>query len=560
MSVIHIVIDKLIRISNSIVMNVYNYVGLKKWQLFANSDVNILAQITLCHVFSETRTQLGVIYIDHKDQVYGKGYNGKFNKLGIPNQNINRTYQYRNQGQGEIVEGAVLIPELSGENISSILTGYRYGAAMSKTGKVFFWGLDLSSEDYSASKVTQAPKLLNNGKLMNGELARQITCSGCALGIITRSGKLLVWGLWTGPDSTIMLNQEVVMDAEPKSIVGGGWHFAVTSLYHHLFTFGDGSLGQLGYEWDPAKDSYTRPKRVSLPEPVMSVACSQLATLVFLQPWALYIFGENTNGRLGVESKKDILSTPTRINLSEPIQYVLASIYDSVFYAVTSTPKRLYRWGYDASLVKPQSMEVLTTIEAFANRAIPVCDMLPDSDSVSAPTLIPEMNSTGQLNELCDQELFSDVTLKLQDGEFKGHRSILYSRSEHFKSLLQPCWAEGQSQVVDMTYYDAKAYRAYLNYVYRGSVESLEPYSLVQLYMIADEYLDPKLKEYCYTKFKSLIKVESVGELYRAAEANSCEALAAECYHYTTQNITALESHLKAVNLQVYLQTLLAIE
>uniref|UniRef100_A0A146M016 Rho GTPase-activating protein gacGG n=1 Tax=Lygus hesperus TaxID=30085 RepID=A0A146M016_LYGHE len=384
-----------------------NFVGLKKWQLFANTDVNILAQITLCHVFSETRTQLGVIYIDHKDQVFAKGYNDKFNKLGIQQQDINRYNQpSRHRNAGETVESAIRIPELSGETISSILTGYRHGAAMSKNGNVFFWGLDLSCEDYSERKVTRAPKLLNNGELMKGERARQIACSGNALGIITRTGKLLVWGLWTGPNSATVLNQEVVMDVEPRSIVGGGWHFAVTSLYQQLYTFGDGGSGQLGYEWDCEKDVYTRPKRVDLPEPAMSVACSQLATLVYLQPWALYIFGENTNGRLGVQSRKDCISTPTRINLSDPIQYVLASLYDSVFYAVTSTPKKMYRWGYDASLIKPQAIEVNTTMEAFANRSIPVCDMLPDSDSVSAPTLIPEMNSTGQLNELCDQELF----------------------------------------------------------------------------------------------------------------------------------------------------------
>lgn len=45
---------------------------------------------------------------------------------------------------------------------------------------------------------------------------------------------------------------------------------------------------------------------------------------------------------------------PTRINLSEAIQTVYASLYNSIFYATTANPKRTFRWGYDTTRLKPQ--------------------------------------------------------------------------------------------------------------------------------------------------------------------------------------------------------------
>ncbi|BES87849.1 RCC1 and BTB domain-containing protein [Nesidiocoris tenuis] len=533
-----------------------NYVGLKDWDLFKNVDLNILTQIRLCHIFSETRTLLGAIYIDYQDKVFARGYNGKHCKLGLPCATI----------VGNVPE--TRIPELTNENITTIATGYRHGAALSENGNVFFWGLDLSCSDSQPDKVTQRPKIMNEKlQFMKGEFGKQIACSGNALAVITQRSRLLVWGFVDGSAPASYIAGEVVLgpSAMPKSVVGGGWHFAVVTTTRQLYTFGNGSSGALGYEWDIDRDDFKTPRKVKgLPEePIGHVACSQSATLVYLQPWSLFIFGANSLGELGLQSsvKDASVFVPTRINLSEAIQTVYASLYNSIFYATTANPKRTFRWGYDTTRLKPQIIESKTPISCFANRALPIHATDSTSAAGSAPTLFAESDSNvGQLQELCDENLFSDLTIRFRDGTtFKAHRSVLYTRSEHFKIMLQPShFAEGQATELDMSAYDPNAYRTYLRYVYKGCVDAVSTETLVHLFMIADEYMETALRDHCFEKFTSLINVSSVGQLYQVTKFCGCPQLSTECYAFAMENLDALIEDVKQRNLQGFLESLLS--
>lgn len=103
----------------------------------------------------------------------------------------------------------------------------------------------------------------------------------------------------------------------------------------------------------------------------------------------------------------------------------------------------------------------------------------------------------------------SDLTLKVDDREFKVHRNVLIVRSPVFASMLQHDTKENATGVVDIPDCSVKAFEVFLSYIYSGSVDTISSENVFDLYYAADKYQINDLKYECVEFMESNLSIEN---------------------------------------------------
>lgn len=170
------------------------------------------------------------------------------------------------------------------------------------------------------------------------------------------------------------------------------------------------------YKWYTVDDR--EPKKINIPEPVDSWSSEKFNNiLVKTTSGALYTWGDNRDGMLGVGNYNGEIITPTKINIPEPIaDYVKNSKYpDSHLWSsyVVTDNGSLYVWGYNEngelllgdtknriSPVKVDFPEPIKYIEPVANRAIIITNngSLWTSSDFTSP--LKKMNIKGKVKKI----------------------------------------------------------------------------------------------------------------------------------------------------------------
>ena len=85
--------------------------------------------------------------------------------------------------------------------------------------------------------------------------------------------------------------------------------------------------------------------------------------------------------------------------------------------------------------------------------------------------------------ELFDKES-CDVTLKIQDKEYKAHRSVLMARSSVLAANFKYDTLERQTGVIIIPDCDPDSFQLFLEYLYCGKLEELSFFSALNLYYL----------------------------------------------------------------------------
>lgn len=115
---------------------------------------------------------------------------------------------------------------------------------------------------------------------------------------------------------------------------------------------------------------------------------------------------------------------------------------------------------------------------------------------------------SNDLEELFLREDDSDVTIRVEDQEFRVHKSILGARTPVFTSMFKHKMSENITGVVDIYDCDAIAFREFLRYLYTGRVAKFSPNNVFSLYRVADKYQVNELKAYCLEYIKNNMCVD----------------------------------------------------
>ncbi|XP_058096545.1 PH, RCC1 and FYVE domains-containing protein 1-like [Magnolia sinica] len=201
----------------------------------------------------------------------------------------------------------------------SIACGSRHAALVTKQGELFSWGEESGGRlGHGVKADVSHPKLVDALSGMNIEL---VACGEYHTCAVTLSGELYTWGdgnrnsdlLGHGSEVSHWIPKKVTGQIEGihvSSISCGPWHTALVTSAGQLFTFGDGTFGNLGHG---DRRSINIPREVESLKGLRTVraACGVWHTAAVIEVMAgsssasdlpsgkLFTWGDGDKGRLG---------------------------------------------------------------------------------------------------------------------------------------------------------------------------------------------------------------------------------------------------------------------
>uniref|UniRef100_A0A3Q2ZM27 HECT and RLD domain containing E3 ubiquitin protein ligase 3 n=1 Tax=Kryptolebias marmoratus TaxID=37003 RepID=A0A3Q2ZM27_KRYMA len=209
------------------------------------------------------------------------------------------------------VEAAVRIPRLvkrlCDHSISQVMCGNQHCMALSRDGQLFTWGQNTNGQlglgKGEPSKLSPHPL-----KSLAGIPLAQITAGGDHSFALSLSGAVFGWGknragqlgLNDKQDRAVPCHIKFLRSQKVVYISCGDEHTAALTKDGGLFTFGDGSWGQLGHG---STNNELLPRRVLelMGTEVSQITCGRHHTLALVPSSSVvYAFGCNSHGQLGM--------------------------------------------------------------------------------------------------------------------------------------------------------------------------------------------------------------------------------------------------------------------
>ncbi|XP_036430879.1 probable E3 ubiquitin-protein ligase HERC3 isoform X2 [Colossoma macropomum] len=239
------------------------------------------------------------------------------------------------------VEEAVRVPrlikKLCEHRISQVMCGNQHCIALSKDGQLFTWGQN-SSGQLGLGKGEPSSLSPQPLKSLCGIPLAQISAGGDHSFALSLSGAVFGWGrnsagqlgLNDEQDRAVPCHIKFLRSQKVVYISCGEEHTAALTKDGGLFTFGNGSRGQLGHD---STNNEPLPRRVLelMGTEVSQIACGKHHTLAFVPSTGLvYAFGCNAHGQLGLGTRGHAkIPMPVR-NIQPPY---LSSTQTTVFKA-----------------------------------------------------------------------------------------------------------------------------------------------------------------------------------------------------------------------------------
>uniref|UniRef100_A0A8C4GY23 HECT and RLD domain containing E3 ubiquitin protein ligase 3 n=1 Tax=Dicentrarchus labrax TaxID=13489 RepID=A0A8C4GY23_DICLA len=208
------------------------------------------------------------------------------------------------------VEAAIRIPRLvkrlCDHRISQVMCGNQHCIALSRDGQLFTWGQNTSGQ-LGLGKGEPSKLFPHPLKSLAGIPLAKITAGGDHSFALSLSGAVFGWGknkagqlgLNDKQDRAVPCHIKFLRSQKVVHISCGDEHTAALTKDGGLFTFGDGSWGQLGHG---SNNNELLPRRVLelMGTEVSQITCGRHHTLAFVPcTGVVYAFGCNGHGQLG---------------------------------------------------------------------------------------------------------------------------------------------------------------------------------------------------------------------------------------------------------------------
>ncbi|KAM4618710.1 ankyrin repeat and BTB/POZ domain-containing protein 2 [Polymixia lowei] len=159
---------------------------------------------------------------------------------------------------------------------------------------------------------------------------------------------------------------------------------------------------------------------------------------------------------------------------------------------------------------------------------------------------IPEVKATlsAQLDpHFLNNREMSDVTFMVEGKPFYGHRVLLITASDRFKSLLVPSGPDGSpNKEIEISEVKYNIFQMMMSYLYCGGTESLKTNvsDLLELLSTASLFQLGALQRHCELICSQHISLDNAVSIYKTAKAYASVELSSFCEGYFLQHMPAL--------------------
>uniref|UniRef100_A0A8C1Q3X4 HECT and RLD domain containing E3 ubiquitin protein ligase 3 n=1 Tax=Cyprinus carpio TaxID=7962 RepID=A0A8C1Q3X4_CYPCA len=375
----------------------------------------------------------------------------------------------------EAVRVPRLIKKLCEHRISQVMCGNQHCIALSKDGQLFVWG-ENSSGQLGLGKgepSTLSPQPL---KSLCGIPLAQISAGGDHSFALSLSGAVFGWGknsagqlgLNDEQDRAVPCHIKFLRSQKVVYISCGEEHTAALTKEGGLFTFGNGSRGQLGHD---STRNEPLPRRVMelMGTEVSQIACGRHHTLAFVPSTGLvYAFGCNTQGQLGTGLRGNAKS-PLPVGNIQPL--CIGNTHTSMFTRSNGLNKEsksyIVTCGYNVSKCLLCDFRIMNTTKSIA---------LINSESLDSWRMKLHDNSDSSITNIWI--LISTCCFHSDDGHFKTNPKVpgidFNAVRLLFETLMKPAFARLLEQVSEFSASLLQSSVIYLKYNFLSECPALQ--------------------------------------------------------------------------------------
>nr|XP_020447352.1 probable E3 ubiquitin-protein ligase HERC3 isoform X6 [Monopterus albus] len=343
-----------------------------------------------------------------------------------------------------------LVKRLCDHQISQVMCGNQHCIALSRDGQLFTWGQNTSGQlglgKGEPSKLFPHP--LNS---LAGIPLAQVTAGGDHSFALSLSGAVFGWGknragqlgLNDKQDRAVPCHIKFLRSQKVVYISCGDEHTAALTKDGGLFTFGDGSWGQLGHG---STNNELLPRRVLelMGTEVSQITCGRHHTLAFVPSSGIvYAFGCNSHGQLGTGILGDAGSPfPVKTGLLTGIFHSTESKQYTVTKIICGGDHSFLLYSNEQSSVPPEDFRVFNiskSLSTINNERLNSwrLKLMYSTDSTVTNNIIIQLSSTA-----CWNASFLDQS---DDTHFKTNPKIpgidLNSVRLLFETLSKPAFS-----------------------------------------------------------------------------------------------------------------------
>ena len=153
--------------------------------------------------------------------------------------------------------------------------------------------------------------------------------------------------------------------------------------------------------------------------------------------------------------------------------------------------------------------------------------------------VIPQETSINKkLKLMYDEQLFTDVQIKVGGKTFKAHRGVLASHSSVFRRMFEVNMRERRERVVEISDVQPAVMSELLAFFYTGSAPNMKTLAKYLL-LAADKYNVPDLVSQCDRELKTNLTPSNAAEVLLLAstlQLDSSQSLKKSCLNYIKHN------------------------
>ncbi|CAG2168343.1 unnamed protein product [Oppiella nova] len=414
---------------------------------------------------------------------------------------------------------------LSHKGVIEVSVGYEHVCALTTDGHVYAWGGNQYNQlgNGSTTSSTEPMKVSLNEKVVD------ISCGYRYTLALTDTGHVYGWGYnghgqvgnGTGSNQSVPIRVNGLLEScRIVSISCGHFHSMAVSDTGAVYSWGYNAHGQLGLGH---KTQPTSPVLIThLNHTFICRVCNvgQLGT------------GNTTNQ-----------STPIQLDKSlGPFRDIAANMKTDISVAITVDGVG-YVWGRcqppNGTVLQPMKTTYDSLHDIFAVFSKPTVtykSVVLSDVSESKPTILNTNPVMAHLNEAFDDPNTSNFKFIVEGKPIHVHKDILRIRCQHFRSLFAN-WIEGEKQELELPQYSYDMYKSFLRYLYTGEV-CVAPDVGIELLDLAESYSETDLKDKSVRLIRNGITVDNVLRVYTAALKYEVPDLEDLCFSYALAHMT----------------------